>query len=238
MVKGIITAAGLGTRSGLDGKLRKEILPLYDKIDGKLVLRPVLDMAYRRLRYAGCSEVIIILDPGDRMTEIYVESNFKNYVIAYQKEKIGFGNAVYIGTELVGDDDFMLNAGDGIVMDFSYYKALKNSIETTITIFPVENPEKYGNPKIDESGKKVLEVMEKPEKPISKFALAATYYFRNDFKDYLKPSTVELTDSINAYISNGKTVRYNMINHSDWLSIGRKENYYNVITDSFKFSQP
>ena len=36
-MKAVVTAAGLGTRSGLDGKFRKEMLPLYDMREGKLV---------------------------------------------------------------------------------------------------------------------------------------------------------------------------------------------------------
>ena len=75
-MKAVVTAAGLGTRSGLDGKFRKEMLPLYDMREGKLVLRPVIDIVLTRIREAGADEVYI---KADRVDELAVRlSNIEN----------------------------------------------------------------------------------------------------------------------------------------------------------------
>ena len=234
MVTGIITAAGLGTRSGLDGKFRKELLPLYDTINKKLVLRPVIDIVYRRLISAGCKKIIIVLDPADRISRLYVESNFENYEFALQPEKKGFGNAVYAGLSLVDGDDFILNAGDGMISDIAFYKSIGNSKHTTLNLFQTEHPERYGNAALDLEAGTVSAVIEKPQIPLSNFAIAALYFFKNDFKEYLNESTVELTDSINRYIKDGRRVDYNVIDRKQWLSIGKKEEYYKVLERSYE----
>ena len=233
MVTGIITAAGLGTRSGLDGKFRKELLPIYDKIDNRLVLRPVIDVVYRRLREYGCEKIIIVLDPADRMSRLYVESNFENFEIVFQEEKRGFGNAVYIASQAAGSSDFVLNAGDGVISTSSYYEKICKSKSTNLNIFRVDHPEKYGNAVLDEVNKTVVEVVEKPQHPKSNFAIAALYFFKNDFVHFLDQHTIELTDSINNYIKAGNRVSYNIIDRNEWISIGRKEEYFKVLERSF-----
>ena len=236
MVTGIITAAGLGTRSGLDGKFRKELLPIYDRIDDRLVLRPVIDVVYRRLRKYGCNKIILVLDPADQMSKLYVESNFEDFEIVFQKEKKGFGNAVFIAAQAAGNSDFVLNAGDGVVANSSYYETICTSGCTNLNIFRVDHPEKYGNAVLDESSKTVREVVEKPQHPKSNFAIAALYFFKNDFVQFLDQSTVELTDSINNYIKAGNRVSYNIMDRNDWISIGRKDEYYKVLERSYKIS--
>ena len=234
MVTGIITAAGLGTRSGLDGKFRKELLPIYDNIDDRLVLRPVIDVVYRRLRKYGCGKVIIVLDPVDKMSKLYVESNFEDFEIVFQEQKRGFGNAVYFASQAVGSSDFVLNAGDGVVSNSSYYEKVCKSKYTSLNLFKVDHPEKYGNAVLDEDNKSVKEVVEKPHNPKSNFAIAALYFFRNDFTRFLDQYTVELTDAINNYIKAGNMVSYNIMDRSEWISIGRKEEYYKVLERSYK----
>ncbi len=233
MVYGIVTAAGLGTRSGLDGRLRKELLPLYDIIGEKLVLRPVIDIVIRRLEDAGCTSVVVVLDPDDELTIKYLERNFDECEIHFQEEKLGYGDAVYRGIKKNISEDIVVNAGDGVVLDEGYYKKIVSCKKTTLTLFRVETPERYGNAKVDENESTVLSVVEKPKIPLSDLALGAVYYFQHDHLKHIKKNEKELTTCISEMINNGK-VFYNEISGESWLSIGRKEKYHEVLLRSFK----
>jgi len=59
-VKGIITAAGKGMRSGLDGKFRKEMLPMYDIRNGKLILRPIIDLIIYRMMENNINDIAVV----------------------------------------------------------------------------------------------------------------------------------------------------------------------------------
>ena len=135
---------------------------------------------------------------------------------------------------MVDGDDFILNAGDGMISDIAFYKSIGNSKHTTLNLFQTEHPERYGNAALDLEAGTVSAVVEKPLIPLSNFAIAALYFFKNDFKEYLNESTVELTDSINRYIKDGRRVDYNVIDRKQWLSIGKKEEYYKVLERSYE----
>jgi glucose-1-phosphate thymidylyltransferase len=233
MLKGVITAAGLGTRSGLDGRLRKELLPLYDRIEGKLVLRPILDIIIRRLEYSGCKEVCVILDPSDKITKIYLTENFPDCSFVYQSNKAGFGNAVSMAYDFIENDDFIINAGDGLVATELYYGEISKTKSSLLTLFETEHPEDFGNAKVDLNNMMVTDVVEKPKIPLSHYALSALYFFKNEFRSFLSEDSVELTPLISQYIQSGEKVSFKVIPKSEWLSIGRKEKYHEVLKDSF-----
>lgn len=233
MVFGLVTAAGLGTRSGLDGRMRKELLPLYDAVEGKLVLRPVLDMVIRRLENAGCQKVVVVVDPSDRMTISYLETNFPACDLVFQETKLGYGNAVYLGSRKCSGHDVLLNAGDGIVAMDTYYRELVESGESTLTLFEVDNPSSYGNAVLSQDGKRVISVSEKPAIPISNLAIAATYYFKKNLLNYISAESKELTESIQEMVSKDLVIP-KIIPKDTWLSIGKKENYHKILTRSYE----
>ncbi|MCL5989079.1 MAG: dTDP-glucose pyrophosphorylase, partial [Candidatus Thermoplasmatota archaeon] len=75
-MKAVITAAGSGIRSGLDGKFRKEMLPIYDMRERRIVLRPILDCIITRIARLGINEIAVITDPQDDSTNNYLKRNF------------------------------------------------------------------------------------------------------------------------------------------------------------------
>ena len=147
-MKGIITAAGLGTRSGMDGRLRKELLPIYLKLGSNIVLRPIIDAVYSRMAIFGIIDVAIVLNPEDKITHAFVGTNLPEATVLHQSRQIGFGDAVLRAREFIGGIDFVLNAGDGIILnEEAYGQGIDLHRETGSSILylmRVENPSRYG----------------------------------------------------------------------------------------------
>ncbi|HLD31379.1 MAG TPA: sugar phosphate nucleotidyltransferase [Patescibacteria group bacterium] len=130
--KGVILAAGLGTRFlPVTKVLPKEMLPVLDK--------PVLQYTVEELVGSGMEEVVIIINKEKRLIEDYFSRNpeyeetlrakdkyhrIEHLVdllgkvkisYAYQNEALGNGHALLMAKELIGDDPFVCSEGDSII---------------------------------------------------------------------------------------------------------------------------
>lgn len=237
-MKAVITAAGLGTRSGLDGKLRKEMLPIYDMRDGELVLRPMVDCIITRLQHAGISDFVVVIDPDDSYTRDYIKREFPDVEFAFQREKRGFGDAVLKARPFIGDEPFILNAGDGIVLPQGHIETVvKHAVEdrstNVLTLFKVHNPQRYGTARVDGNNGKyeVSEVVEKSPTPPSSLALAAFYFFSSGILDFIdaRGSNIELTPAINSMIRAGTRTVGMEIDRPNWVSVGIAKEYVDVL---------
>lgn len=238
-MKGLITAAGKGVRSGLDGKLRKEMLPIYDIREGRLVLRPMLDTIISRFYSYGISEIAVVLDPADWQTPEYVKREFPDVSILYQQERRGFGDAVLAGKDYIGNERFVLNAGDGILLD---EKTEMDCINSTfngniLTVRKVKNPEHYGTALIERDGPHlyVKGLVEKSPNPLSDYALCAFYILDHRVFNFLESDhsdNVELTPAINSTISAGVKTLAKVVKHDDWVSVGRVDDYVRVLSET------
>ena len=117
-----------------------------------------------------------------------------------------------------------------IITMINYFKIRKKSL---ISLMRVKDPSRYGIASI--GGKKVLSVVEKPEKPETNYALPAFYIFEKKIFNYMKYD--ELTPAINDFIMAGNDVYYYLIRNSDWVSIGRSENYYKILRKTYNYSE-
>lgn len=235
-MKGVITAAGLGKRSGLDGKMRKEMLPVYDVRNGKLVLRPIIDVIISGFLRQGIRRIAVVLDPSDRWTREYIETEFSDVQILYQEEKRGFGHAVLMAKDFVGSDSFILNAGDGLVLRKDVLPEIVKSSDSGVylTLMQVTNPQRYGTAEIIERdvGISVISVVEKSEAPPSNFALCALYGLPSDIFQHLEADSshiIELTPAINKLIASGSNTRAMVIDRTEWVSVGKAESYVDVL---------
>lgn len=234
-MKAVITAAGLGRRSGLDGKMRKEMLPIYDYRDGRLVLRPIIDVIISNFHSHGISEVAVVLDPDDRWTREYIRIEFPEVTILFQNEKKGFGHAVLMARDFVGDDDLILNAGDGLVLREDILPMMMDSAcDVFLVLMQVPDPEKYGTAEIvqKEGRDQVRRLVEKAANPPSNFALCAFYRLPSRifaFLDEEDGENVELTPAINRLISEGTKTEAMVIEKKEWVSVGRAESYVSVL---------
>ena len=242
-MKAVITAAGSGIRSGLDGKFRKEMLPIYDVRERRIVLRPILDCIITRISRLGINEIAVITDPHDDSTNNYLKRNFPSVSILNQERKLGFGNAVLMARDFIGNDEFILNAGDGILLDEQMMQSSLSGKRSEIILYlmKVDHPERYGVAEIYKKGRKnyVLSVVEKPKIPKSNLALCAVYKLNGKIFDYLKgdhSNNVELTPSINALIKDTE-IEGMVVPKNQWQSVGRAEDYIKVLRTTLAYSR-
>jgi glucose-1-phosphate thymidylyltransferase len=246
MLKCLITAAGLGTRSGLDGRSRKEMLPIYDYRGGKLVLRPMVDCIITQFMRAGIKEFVVVLDPKDHATRDYLKAEFKGIDFVYQETKNGFGDAVRQAKNALKDESFILNAGDGILLDQEFItefvrKAADAPLENHLVLMEVDNPKRYGVASCSKENDtlRVSAVVEKPEVPPSNLALCALYALNPKVMENLEETgkNIELTPAINKSITEGVLTNGVKVDRALWVSVGIAEEYATVLKRTLDYSK-
>lgn len=134
---------------------------------------------------------------------------------------------------------FLLNAGDGLLLPQDSYGKLgvPSSEIPVLSVMKVDNPQRYGNASIEErSGEKlVTDLLEKPEVPVSNFAICAAYVLpRSIFGMFDQDSrNVELTPAIQKLIRSGTEVRAVEFQKSDWISVGVASEYVRILQRSY-----
>ena len=244
-MRAIITAAGLGKRSGLNGIIRKELLNVYDYREGDLLLRPIVDVLISKLKQIGISEIAVVIDPSDSILRDYLLAVYPSVKLFFQREKKGFGDAVLAAREFIKEEGFFLAAGDGMILDLKRFRVQleKAEIERKWTLFvmKVDDPRKYGVAVLNKTERRleVSEVMEKPENPPSDYALCAMYYLPSAVFDFIsyKEGKAELTDAISSAIKSGVKFAAVEIPRSSWVSVGLAEDYRLVLEATYRHSK-
>ena len=143
--KVVIPAAGLGTRLlPVTKEMPKEMLPIFvRKDDGRLCLKPMLQVVFEQLYDAGFREYGFIVGRGKRAIEdhfspdegfieylrnknkaelaeelqgFYKKINDSTIVFINQPQPKGFGDAVYQAKIFTQNEPFLLHAGDDIIL--------------------------------------------------------------------------------------------------------------------------
>jgi len=248
--KAIIPAAGLGTRLLPATKEQpKEMLPiLVEDANGRLQLKPFLQIVFEQLYDSGFSEICFVVGRGKRSIEDHftVDKDFMDYLkakneiehlnvlasfyekvrnstiaFANQPQPLGFADAVYRAKFFSGDEDFVVHAGDDLILSnrdymqrlvsvFGEYKA-----DAAFFMQRVKDPTKYGvvtGQKITNGVYHVKQIIEKPSKPLSKLAVVAIYVFKPKIYqaiEQVKPdmnNEIQLTDAIQVLINERDSV--------------------------------
>ncbi|MCP3996670.1 MAG: glucose-1-phosphate thymidylyltransferase, partial [bacterium] len=147
-----------------------------------------------------------------------------------QPEPRGIAHALGITRTLVGDDDILLYLGDNM-LKCGVADVVASFEETRpncgILLSRVVNPERFGVVVLDSAGR-VIELVEKPERPESDYALAGVYLFDRSIwaaLDALEPSErgeYEITEAIQHLLDGGSTVAASEVD-GWWKDTGRKE---------------
>lgn len=143
--KVVIPSAGLGTRLLTATKEQpKEMLPIFVRDENKkLCLKPLLQVVFENLHYAGFREFYFITGKAKRSIEDHftIDNDFLRYVrnrnnhdlvkeldafyekvrgsnivFINQPEPKGFGDAVYHAKPSTGTEAFLVHAGDDLII--------------------------------------------------------------------------------------------------------------------------
>lgn len=205
-MKGIILAGGKATRlRPLTSVTSKQLLPVFDK--------PMIFYPLNTLLKAGIKEILIIIAPdyaGHFLHLLGLGKEFgAKFTYEVQEKPRGLADAFIIGEDFMDKDNVTMILGDNIFED-----DLKDEINSfkkggRVYAKKVHDPERYGVVKFDEQNK-AIEIIEKPKKWVSDYAVPGIYTYDNrvcEIAKNLKPSDrgeIEITDINNEYIKMGE----------------------------------
>jgi len=229
-MKGVILAGGLGSRVyPLTYATNKHLLPIYDK--------PMIYYPIQTLVKAGITEILIVVSGPHAGHFIPVLKNGKEFGVqhleyAYQeKPDGGIADALLLAEDFADNHSIMTILGDNTT-DADVSVPVKNFEEgALIFLKKVPDPKRFGVPTFDpRDPSKIIEIIEKPEKPKSDYAVTGLYiYDKNVFKyiKQCKPSyrgELEITDVNNIYIKNKALVWAELNGY--WLDAGTHETLF------------
>lgn len=205
MRKGIILAGGMGTRLyPCTAVVSKQMLPVYDK--------PLIYYPLSTLMLAGIRDFMIITTPNDseQFKSLLGDGSQFGITLTYaiQEKPNGIAECFRIAADWIGKDDVALILGDNIFYGNDLINRLnfaRNNSGCTLFAYHVHDPERFGVLDIDRKGDPV-EIVEKPARPPSNYAVTGLYFYDNRVVDYawqIQPSArgeLEITDINNLYI--------------------------------------
>ncbi|MCD6458498.1 MAG: hypothetical protein J7K82_06580 [Thermoproteales archaeon] len=281
--KAVITAGGLGTRLLPSSKeIPKEMFPIYDlDHNGNICLKPVVHKIFENIYDIGIRQFCFIVGRGKRSIEDHftpdklfaklirekgLDEKYVDLRMFYDKilesriffinqpEPKGFGDAVLRAEGFVGDDPFLLHAGDDLVLsdNTSHLRNLINTFnelrgDVTLLVEWVEDPRSYGvilPRKIQGYSHifKIEDIVEKPKKPPSNYAVVGIYILNKKIFETLKDigpdskGELQLTTAIRQIIKSGGEGYAVMLDEGESrLDVGNPFNYYKALNESFKF---
>jgi glucose-1-phosphate thymidylyltransferase len=210
-MKGVILAGGTGSRlHPLTRITNKHLLPLYD--------RPMVTYAVEALVHAGIDEVMLVTG-GTHAGEFFRllgnghEYGLERLFYAYQEQAGGIAEAFSLAERFVSRDKVCVLLADNvfetslrpIVENFSRQGAGGRVVLSNVVAD--EHLRHLGVARMD--GDRVVEIVEKPESPPSRYAVTGVYFYDAQVWDILptlKPSgrgELEITDVNNWYVSRG-----------------------------------
>ena len=178
--KGIILAGGSGTRlSPLTKAVSKQLMPIYDK--------PMIYYPLSTLMSFGIDEILIICTPYHIEAFKSLLSDGKQWGIKIdyksQPKPEGIAQAFLLGEEFLGNSNVALILGDNLFygnnFELDLNDANKDNDCATIFAYPVSDPTRYGIIYFDENTNNVIDIIEKPKKPKSNYAMTGLYFYDN-----------------------------------------------------------
>ena len=224
--KGILLAGGSGTRLWpITMGVSKQLLPIYDK--------PMIYYPLSVLMLAGLREIAVITTPED-------QSGFQRlmgdgaqwglrltYIV--QPAPDGLAQAYLLAKDFLAGAASAMVLGDNIFFGHGLPEILAaaNSRAAGGTVFGyrVSDPERYGVVAFGPEGQ-VRQIIEKPDKPPSNFAVTGLYFLDGrapDLAARITPSArgeLEIADLLDIYLQEGSLTVEKMGRGFAWLDTG------------------
>ncbi|MGH9988131.1 MAG: sugar phosphate nucleotidyltransferase, partial [Nitrososphaeraceae archaeon] len=169
-----------------------------------------------------------------------------------QPRPLGFGHAVLAGESFADNDEFIVHAGDSLVMplDSRYVSRMinlsnQNAVVPTLVVARVEKPSNYGIVDLNPAAEYpvINDVEEKPAHPKSNLAIMPMYLLNKKIFRYLKSigpgikNEIQLTDAIRLFIKEGNTMRATFLEKNEsCIDIGSPSEYYKALNRSYEHS--
>ena len=277
MTKVVITAAGKGTRLlPFTKEMPKEMMPIFSNIfANKKVVLPILQYIYEQLYSMNFRDYCFVVGREKRsiedhftphetylkelsgdyrkfMRKFYEKLENSHLVWINQNRPLGFGDAVKRAERYVGEEDFIVHAGDVTILSNTKHPILrlietsqKNpDVKAILLCKEIKDFQRYGVPtvsKISSNLFSVNEVVEKPQKPKSNLGILPLYYFKSDIFSSLKKikpgkgKEFQLTDAIQNLIDEKEKVLAISLNkNEEEVDVGTVESYRNAQDVTFR----
>ena len=276
----VLPVAGLGTRLlSVTKEQPKEMLPVFALGSNKQTrLNPIIQLIFEQLFNVGFRDFCFIVGKNKRIIEDHftADTEFLNSLQSKEKKQyaydllkffgkinkstlmwinqpqpLGFGHAVLQAKSYVGNERFLLHAGDTLILSpkNSHIKKLadchaKNKAAASFIVQEIQDPRQYGviDGKIKNNIIRVTHMEEKPNTPKTNLAIMPIYIFEPIIFDYLettKPKKlheIQLTDAISKMVKDGlKVYAINLTNEMVQMDIGNPESYWKSLRISREF---
>jgi len=226
--KGVILAGGSGTRLyPLTRAVSKQLLPVYDK--------PMIYYPLSTLMLAGAREIAIITTPQDQAAFQRVLGDGADIGLSItwivQPKPEGLAQAYLLAESFLDGAASVMALGDNIFFGHGLAEMLMAAAareQSTVFGYQVADPERYGVVAFDADGQ-VTSIEEKPETPLSNYALTGLYFFDGRapaFARDLAPSPrgeLEIVDLMRRYLEDGSLTVELMGRGFAWLDTGTHE---------------
>lgn len=173
-MKVIIPTAGKGTRLRPHTHTRPKALV---SVAGKTILEHVM----ANLEKLNIEQFIIIVDENGNIIEEFFRKKFpeKNAIFVEQKELLGPAHAVWLSAPYISEkDDVLIVFNDTLfITDLTKLNRICDGLDGLIYSKEVEDYKRFGVNIVKDGI--IIDMVEKPDQPISKLAQVGLYYIRN-----------------------------------------------------------
>jgi glucose-1-phosphate thymidylyltransferase len=213
-MKALIASGGRGTRlRPITHTQNKHLIPIANK--------PILHYAIEAARDAGIREIGIVHNADSLEVPQAIGDGSRwgvNITYLPQEKPGGLAQVVAIAEPYIGKENFIFYLGDNMVV--GGIKRFVDEFEKSkcncfLTLAKVKDPERFGVPEIVNN--RIVGVVEKPEKPKSRYAVAGIYIYDHhifEAVNNLKPSPrgeLEISDAHQYLIDKGFSIGFSEI---------------------------
>lgn len=201
-MKGLILAAGLGTRLRPLTSLRpKPIIGVANK--------PIIVHAIDNLVAAGITDIGIVVshDTVDYLKDTLSSYQGATFSYLMQDPPLGLAHAVKVARDFLADDPFVMYLGDNLFEHGiqAFVDAFnEGNVNAVLALVRVADPRSFGVAVVEDG--RIINLVEKPKNPPSDLAVAGVYVFDkhiHEIIETLEPSgrgEYEITDAIQGLI--------------------------------------
>ena len=224
-MKGLILAAGLGTRL-------RPITSLRPKPTISVANKPLIHHAVDNLRSAGIDHIGVVVGVATEVSirETLAEIEGVTFEYIMQDPPMGLAHAVKVAQPYLGDDSFVMYLSDNLFeRGIDYFVDAFHATEganAVLALVTVPDPRALGVAVVEDG--RITKLVEKPEVPPSNLAVAGVYVFDSSIHEAIRglepgaKGEYQITDAIQRLIDSGGTVAPVLV-EGWWKDTGRAE---------------